>query len=33
VQVEIDQLVKLKALDRGFDARDMISPVTLNLRA
>jgi NitT/TauT family transport system substrate-binding protein len=33
VQVEIDALVKLKGIDRGFDARDMISPVTLNLRA
>ena len=33
VQVEIDQLAKAKAIDRGFDAREMISPVTLNLRA
>jgi NitT/TauT family transport system substrate-binding protein len=32
IQVEIDALVRLKVLDRGFDARDMISPVVLNLR-
>jgi len=31
VQVEIDALVRLKALDHGFDVREMISPVVLNL--
>jgi NitT/TauT family transport system substrate-binding protein len=29
IQVEIDSLVKLKVIDRRFDARDMISPVVL----
>jgi NitT/TauT family transport system substrate-binding protein len=32
IQTEIDALVRLKILDRGFNARDMISPVVLNLR-
>ena len=32
VQVLIDALVKMKAIDRGFNAAEMISPVSLNLR-
>jgi NitT/TauT family transport system substrate-binding protein len=32
VQTEIDALVRLKVLERGFDAREMISPVALNAR-
>jgi ABC-type nitrate/sulfonate/bicarbonate transport system substrate-binding protein len=32
IQTEIDALVRLKILDRGFDGRDMISPVALNGR-
>jgi NitT/TauT family transport system substrate-binding protein len=32
IQTEIDALVRLKILDRGFDGRDMISPVALNVR-
>jgi NitT/TauT family transport system substrate-binding protein len=33
IQVEIDALVRLKALPRGFDVREMISPAVANLRA
>lgn len=32
VQVVIDALVRMKAIDRGFNAAEMISPATLNLR-
>jgi NitT/TauT family transport system substrate-binding protein len=32
VQVEIDVLARTKAIDHGFDARDMFSPVVLNMR-
>lgn len=32
IQLEIDALVKLKVIDKGFDARDMISPVILNVK-
>jgi NitT/TauT family transport system substrate-binding protein len=32
VQVEIDALVRLKIIERGFDAREMFSPVVLNMR-
>jgi NitT/TauT family transport system substrate-binding protein len=32
VQAEIDVLARTKAIDRGFDARDMFSPVVLNMR-
>jgi NitT/TauT family transport system substrate-binding protein len=32
VQVEIDALVRLKVLERGFDAKEMFSPVVLNMR-
>ena len=32
LQVEIDALVRLKVIDRGFDAREMFSPVVLNMR-
>jgi ABC-type nitrate/sulfonate/bicarbonate transport system substrate-binding protein len=31
IQVEIDALLKLKLIDRRFDARDMISPVVLSM--
>ena len=33
IQVEIDALAKLKMIDHSFDARDMIAPSVLNLRA
>ncbi len=33
IQTEIDALAKLKMIDHSFDARDMISPAVLNLRA
>jgi len=32
VQVEIDALARLKLIDHGFDARELFSPVVLNLR-
>lgn len=32
VQVVIDALVRLKQIDRGFDAREIISPLTLGMR-
>lgn len=32
VQVEIDALARLKLIDHAFDARDLFSPVILNLR-
>jgi NitT/TauT family transport system substrate-binding protein len=32
IQVEIDALAKLKMIDRAFDARDLFSPVVLNVR-
>ena len=32
IQVEIDALAKLKMIDRAFDAKEMISPVVLNLK-
>jgi NitT/TauT family transport system substrate-binding protein len=33
IQTEIDALAKLKMIDHSFDARDMIAPSVLNLRA
>lgn len=32
IQVVIDAAVRIKAIDRGFDAREMISPLAVNLR-
>lgn len=32
IQIVIDALVRMKGIDRGFDATDMISPVVLNRR-
>lgn len=32
IQIVIDALVRLKIVDHGFDAKDMISPVVLNLK-
>ena len=32
VQIEIDALAKLKLIERAFDARDLFSPVILNMR-
>lgn len=32
LQVEIDALAKLKLIERAFDARDLFSPVVLNMR-
>ncbi len=33
IQTEIDALARIKMIDHSFDARDMISPAVLNLRA
>ena len=32
IQVEIDALARLKLIDHAFDARDLFSPVVLNMR-
>lgn len=32
VQVEVDALARLKAIDHGFDVHEMFSPVVLNMR-